>query len=104
MMIHRHAFLLYCMILTVFNFLKIPKAALFYQDFSRSAKFRRACFVPIHFDLNRGCVPFCFAVLGTTKNSLLYQDSSGLLMKIMPIALQGIPHLFYSMNLLNLIE
>ena len=57
-----------------------------------------------HFDLNRGCVPFCFAVLGTTKNSLLYQDSSGLLMKIMPIALQGIPHLFYSMNLLNLIE
>ena len=51
-----------------------------------------------------GFVPFCSLVLGTTKNSLFYQDSLGLSMKIMPIALQGIPHLSYLMNLLNLIE
>ena len=51
-----------------------------------------------------GFVPFCSLVLGTTKNSLFYQDSLGLSMKIMPIALQGVPHLSYLMNLLNLIE
>ena len=49
----------------------------------------------IHYGSNQGCVPFCFIVLGTTKNSLFYQDSSGLLMKFMPIALYGIPHLSY---------
>ena len=57
-----------------------------------------------HYGSNQGCVPFCFIVLGTTKNSLFYQDSSGLLMKFMPIALYGIPHLSYLMNPLNLIE
>ena len=58
----------------------------------------------IHYGSNQGCVPFCFIVLGTTKNSLFYQDSSGLLMKFMPIALHGIPHISYLLNLLNLIE
>ena len=51
-----------------------------------------------------GFVLFCSVLFGTTKNSLFSGDSSGLSMKIMPIVLQGIPHLSYLMNLLNLIE
>ena len=55
----------------------------------------------MHSGSNRGCLPFCFIVLKTTKNSLFL---TGLLMKFMPIALHGIPHLSYLMNPLNLIE
>ena len=34
-----------------------------------------ATFPSIHYGSNQGCVPFCFIVLETTKNSLFYQDS-----------------------------
>ena len=40
----------------------------------------------------------------STQNHKKFTFLPGLLMKIMPIALKGIPHLSYLMNLLNLIE